>query len=65
MGFNNEAFDEFLNPSLSSVYQPAFEMGQEAARILLSMLESKEENFTPISKTLPTRIVKRASTMKH
>ncbi len=65
MGFNNEAFDEFLNPSLSSVYQPAYEMGQEAARILLSMLESKDEKFSPISKTLPTRIIKRTSTMKY
>jgi DNA-binding LacI/PurR family transcriptional regulator len=63
MGFNNETFDEFLHPALSTVYQPANEMGQEAAKILLTMLESKKDNFKAVSKTLPTRVVKRASTI--
>jgi LacI family transcriptional regulator len=42
MGFNNEAFSPLLYPSLSTVRQPAQEMGREAARLLLQLMEGKD-----------------------
>ncbi|MEM1135652.1 MAG: substrate-binding domain-containing protein, partial [Bacteroidota bacterium] len=61
--FNNEAFDEFLNPALSSVYQPAYEMGKTAAQLLLQAMQQKQGNFKSVSKVLPTKILARASTL--
>ncbi|MEO1448106.1 MAG: LacI family DNA-binding transcriptional regulator, partial [Bacteroidota bacterium] len=35
IGFNNEPVDELLEPSLTSISQPAFKMGETSARLLL------------------------------
>lgn len=62
IGFNDEPYDIFLYPSLSSIKQPAFEIGQEAARIFLSERDFDPENFTPQTKILETELIWRAST---
>ena len=41
IGFSNNDLTELLNPSLSVIRQPAFEMGQAAMTLLLSLIESK------------------------
>lgn len=53
-----------LNPSLSTISQPAFEIGKTAARLLLDEIEGKkpEEGFVNLS--LPSTIIKRDSTKR-
>lgn len=49
-GFSNLDLTDLLNPSLTVVRQPAFEMGKAAAELLLSQVESKRpvSNFQKI-----------------
>lgn len=41
VGFNDEPITSLLNPSISSVSQPAFEMGKTAARLFIEHLNSE------------------------
>jgi DNA-binding LacI/PurR family transcriptional regulator len=41
IGFSNSELTELLNPPLTIIKQPAFEMGQKAMQLLLQMVESK------------------------
>lgn len=43
VGFNDEPITSLLFPSISSVSQPAFEMGKMAARLFIEQLNSDEE----------------------
>lgn len=42
IGFTNTDLADVLNPALSTVHQPALEMGQLAAKKLISLIESKD-----------------------
>ena len=42
IGFSNTDLADSLNPSLSTIYQPAFEIGSLAAKQLLSLIEGKK-----------------------
>ncbi len=44
IGFANEAFDEHITPSLSSIDQQTILMGREAFRLLLELINNKKEN---------------------
>lgn len=41
IGFNNSELTELLNPPLTILKQPAYEMGKQAMQLLLEMVESK------------------------
>ncbi|MGB4844811.1 MAG: LacI family DNA-binding transcriptional regulator [Ferruginibacter sp.] len=41
VGFSNSPLVELMNPSLTVVKQPAFEMGQSATELLIKLIESK------------------------
>lgn len=43
IGFSNQDFAELLNPSLTTIYQPAFEIGGYATDLLLQLVESKSD----------------------
>lgn len=49
-GFSDNPLSSFLNPTLTSVTQPTFEIGQHAAALLINQIESKEipEKYTVI-----------------
>ncbi|MBX2966491.1 MAG: LacI family DNA-binding transcriptional regulator [Cyclobacteriaceae bacterium] len=67
VGFSNWFFSSLMDPPLSSVDQPGFEMGQEAAKLLIRQIEKQDKNdpdFTPETKVLKTRLVIRESSMK-
>ncbi|MBX2898837.1 MAG: LacI family DNA-binding transcriptional regulator [Cyclobacteriaceae bacterium] len=67
LGFSNWFFGELMEPSLTSIDQPGFEMGQEAARLLIRQIELKDkEDFEPQpeTKVLKTRLVIRNSSLK-
>ncbi len=60
VGFNNEPVTSLLSPSISSVDQPAFEMGKIAARTFIELLNSHEK--PPVSTiTLKPRLIIRES----
>ncbi len=63
IGFNDEPNDIFLHPTLTTVKQPAFEIGQEAARIFLSERDFDFENFQPQTRILATELIPRGSTI--
>lgn len=68
VGFSNWFFGELLEPSLTTVDQPGFEMGQEAARLLIRHIEMKEKEIAdPITETkiLKTKLVIRNSSLKN
>lgn len=67
VGFSNWFFSALLEPPLTSVDQPGFEMGQEAAKLLIRQIEFKSKDNvdpTPETKILKTRLIVRESSLK-
>ncbi|NJN24826.1 MAG: LacI family transcriptional regulator [Cyclobacteriaceae bacterium] len=63
IGFTNEPFAKLIEPSLSTISQPSFEMGEIAAHLLLKHIENKE-NFVPEMRILETELIERNSTRR-
>lgn len=63
IGFNDEPYDIFLHPPLSTIKQPSYEIGKEAAKIFLDERDFDFENFTPVLKILETELIQRGSTV--
>jgi LacI family transcriptional regulator len=63
IGFTNEPVSKYIEPSLTTVSQPAYEMGQVAAKLFIQEVEDKEDT-KPVVKVLPTELVIRNSTRK-
>jgi DNA-binding LacI/PurR family transcriptional regulator len=57
-GFNNFQFSAFVEPALSTVAIPAYDMGEAAATMLIDQLEGGQ----PQSKQFPVELVLRGST---
>ena len=65
VGFSNWRFTELTEPALSTVDQRGFEIGQEAARLLIKEIEASEnEVVEPITKTLDTHLIVRKSSQR-
>lgn len=64
VGFTNSASAHIFRPALSSVVQPAYEMGQQATRLLIQLIESKRpvQDFKTI--VLETELKVRGSSIK-
>ena len=60
--FSNLETASILNPSLTTITQPAFEMGKMAATILFKALEKTSFNLTTESLVIPSALVVRNST---
>jgi LacI family transcriptional regulator len=78
VGFDNLEFAELTDPGLTTVHQPAYQMGMRAARILIARIKTPElkpervilgtelrirESVAPPAGTVAARL-KRASTQK-
>lgn len=61
IGFTNTELADAFSPSLSTVHQPAFEIGQLAADKLISLIEKKNLHVAYETALLPTHIQVRAS----
>ena len=61
IGFTNTELADAFSPSLSTVHQPAFEIGQLAADKLISLIEKKNLYEAYETVLLPTHILVRAS----
>lgn len=62
ISFSNLEAASFLNPSLTTITQPAFEIGKQAAGILLKALTKKGFKLTNSKLVLPSTLVVREST---
>ncbi|RZK42321.1 MAG: LacI family transcriptional regulator [Pedobacter sp.] len=63
IGFSNNDLAPALSPSLSTINQPAFEIGRLASEKLLSLINSKQKEIFQTT-LLPTELQLRASTMQ-
>jgi LacI family transcriptional regulator len=64
IGFSNIDLAELIEPPLSVVRQPAFEMGEVATKLLLQIIESKRPVTDFETKVLSTELLIRGSTKK-
>jgi DNA-binding LacI/PurR family transcriptional regulator len=63
IGFSNLDLTDLIDPPLSVVHQPAFEMGRVAAELLIRNIESKRPE-TYEDRVLPTEVLVRESSLK-
>lgn len=64
VGFSNEPFSEVVTPSISTIKQPGFEMGQKAAELLISQIENSSGAQCFKTITMPTELIIRESSMR-
>lgn len=62
ISFSNLQTAALLNPSLTTITQPAFEIGREAASILFKLVEKRGFNFLLEKTVLKSKLVVRNST---
>jgi LacI family transcriptional regulator len=62
--FSNSYMAESLNPSLTTITQPAYEMGRETAASLFKLLEKKHPLLIPKKIKLNSTLVERNSTKR-
>ena len=60
IGFDNIEFSRITNPPITSVQQPMFDMGKEAARMLIESIKNKNFKFKEVK--LKTKLILRQST---
>ena len=60
--FSNLDTASILNPSLTTITQPAFEMGKTAAQILFKTLQKRNINLMNENVVIPSTLVARKST---
>ncbi len=62
LGFSNNPISYLIEPSLTTVEQPAYDVGKRAAELLLEQINSKPEEFIPRKEVLQTKLIVRDST---
>ncbi len=68
VGFSNWSYGSLIEPTLTTVDQPGFEMGQEAARLLIRQIELSDKDQSdpvPETKILKTRLIVRDSSIRN
>ena len=61
VGFSDTPAAALIDPPLTTVYQPAFEMGQTAASLLLKQFDTDDDMIAPEKVTLATKLLVRGS----
>ena len=61
-GFSNTLMTSLLDPPLTTVEQPSYEIGKTAAQLLMEQINSNDEKFVPKFKVLKTHLIVRDST---
>lgn len=66
VGFSNWMYSQVMDPPLSSVDQPGFAMGQEAARMLIRQIQLVDAGkpIVPETVVLKTKVVVRGSSLR-
>jgi LacI family transcriptional regulator len=60
--FSNLKTAGLLNPSMTTITQPAYEIGREAAAILFKLVEKKGHHFLLEKTVINSKLVERNST---
>lgn len=63
VGFNNEPVTSLVTPSITSVEQPAFELGKAAAKLFIEQMHH-EEDLSDIEKVLKPKLIVRESSLR-
>lgn len=63
VGFNNEPVTGLVSPSVSSVDQPAFELGKAAAKLFIEQMHH-EEDLSGVEKVLKPKLIVRESSKR-
>lgn len=61
VGFNNEPIFSLLNPGISSVDQPSFEIGKMAAKLFIETLHNNEDMSNVVRVLKPKLIIRESS----
>jgi DNA-binding LacI/PurR family transcriptional regulator len=64
VGFANEPVISYLEPQLTTVVQPAYQMGQEAVNLFFKQVNNNSEKFMPETVVLETKLLVKASSKK-
>ena len=64
VGFNDEPIMGLMTPSLSSVFQPAFEMGRRVARLFIEHIHAEEKPTTETIIMRPQLMIRESSLKK-
>jgi len=64
VGFSNEPFSEVVTPSISTIRQPGFEMGQKAAELIIDQIKLKDKPAKFQKIVMPTELIIRQSSQK-
>lgn len=64
VGFNNDPISAVIEPSLTTVNQPDFEMGRIASSVLISQIEAKNTSINNKSQVLDVELIVRDSSKK-
>lgn len=62
VGFTNDPMSSIITPTLTTVAEPAFEMGRESCELLIKHI--KKKNFIPEEKVFPAKLIVRESSIK-
>jgi len=65
VGFTNGEISNLLTPAITSVEQHGFEIGKEAAQLILDRLLHPEKDIPPRQKVIKTTLVVKGSTVKN
>ena len=64
VGFSNEPFSEVVTPSISTVKQPGFLMGQKAAQLIIQQILHDNDNPSFKTIVMPTELIIRDSSKR-
>lgn len=64
VGFTNEPLSDLVDPGLTTISQPTYEIGKTAARIFLEQIVLDPEDRFPETRILKSELVVRSSTCK-
>jgi len=62
VGFSDGFVATVTDPTLTTIDQHGFEMGKQAAQLLLDRINETIDNYSPVTKVIPTNLIKREST---
>lgn len=64
VGFSDTPTAALIEPALTTVYQPAFEMGRAAVSLLMKQFEAEDDTFIPEIVVLDTELLIRGSSAR-
>ncbi len=62
VGFSDGFVANVTDPTLTTIDQHGFDMGKQAAKLLLDRINNVIDNYSPVTKVIPVNLIKREST---